>query len=60
LFLFFVFVFFLFPRLSAHNNLETTAAIGYNKHDKAKNRCTPRACAAVSSENKWQTNQTAT
>lgn len=32
----FVFVFFLFPRLSAHNNLETTAAIGYNKHDKAK------------------------
>lgn len=31
-----VFVFFLFPRLSAHNNLETTAAIGYNKHDKAK------------------------
>lgn len=32
----FCFLFFLFPRLSAHNNLETTAAIGYNKHDKAK------------------------
>lgn len=56
-----VFVFFLFPRLSAHNNLETTAAIGYNKRDKATKTAAHRnACAAVSSENKWQTNQTAT
>ncbi len=36
-------LFFFIPRLSAHNNLETTAAIGYNKRDKAtKNRCTPQ------------------
>lgn len=38
----FCFCFLFIPRLSAHNNLETTAAIGYNKHDKAKNRCVPQ------------------